>query len=109
MTPLARPATNAGVKLRLFAADIKIAHTVFALPFALSSAAIAWRERPFDPLDLLGILLCMVLARSAAMAFNRIVDRTYDAANPRTAQRHLPAGRLTLKRRRDKGRKRLTV
>src|SRR5439155_16777132 len=67
-------------------------------------AALAWREKwrakPFSvrefALDLVGILLCMVFARSAAMAFNRIVDRRYDAANPRTAMRHLPAGTISL-------------
>lgn len=74
---------------------IRFSHTVFALPFALLSAALAWRaEGVFRWLDLLGILLCMVFARSAAMAFNRLVDHRIDAANPRTAARHLPAGTL---------------
>src|SRR5437868_15269426 len=75
---------------------IRFSHTLFALPFALLSALLAW-QRPgsFRWLDLLGIMLCMVFARSAAMAFNRMVDRQYDAANPRTAQRHLPTGRLS--------------
>ncbi len=75
---------------------IRFSHTVFALPFALTSAALAWQDRAFDPLDLAGILLCMVFARSAAMAFNRLADRHHDAANPRTASRHLPAGRLSV-------------
>ncbi len=75
---------------------IRFSHTVFALPFALSAAVLAWAEEPFRWADLLGILAAMVTARSAAMAFNRIVDRHYDAANPRTAQRHLPAGLLRL-------------
>jgi 4-hydroxybenzoate polyprenyltransferase len=83
---------------------IRFSHTIFALPFALSSAALAWRdkfqERPFSfvefSFDLLGILLCMVFARSTAMAFNRIADRRYDALNPRTAMRHLPAGKISL-------------
>jgi 4-hydroxybenzoate polyprenyltransferase len=74
---------------------IRFSHTLFALPFALLSAALAWhREGVFRTLDLAGILLCMVFARSAAMAFNRLVDRRIDAANPRTATRHLPAGTL---------------
>ncbi|HEX6986266.1 MAG TPA: UbiA-like polyprenyltransferase, partial [Planctomycetaceae bacterium] len=60
------------------------------------SAALAWRETAFRPRDLAGILLCMVFARSAAMAFNRLVDRDVDAANPRTAGRHLPAGLLSV-------------
>ncbi|MDZ4687982.1 MAG: UbiA family prenyltransferase, partial [Planctomycetaceae bacterium] len=77
---------------------IRFSHTVFALPFALLSAAIAWSrpESRFTGNALAGILLCMVFARSAAMAFNRIVDRQIDAANPRTAGRHLPAGTLSL-------------
>ena len=76
---------------------IKFSHTLFALPFALLGAALAawspegWRGRPRD---WVGIVLCMTAARSAAMAFNRLVDREFDALNPRTALRHLPAGRL---------------
>lgn len=75
---------------------IRFSHTVFAMPFALTAAVLAWTEEPFRLLDLVGILWCMVSARSAAMAFNRIVDRHYDAANPRTANRHLPTGQLAL-------------
>ncbi len=76
---------------------IKFSHTVFALPFALLSAVLAahtsdgWIARP---IDWVGILVCMVSARSAAMAFNRLVDAEIDARNPRTAGRHLPSGRL---------------
>ncbi|GIX05431.1 MAG: 4-hydroxybenzoate octaprenyltransferase [Planctomycetaceae bacterium] len=77
---------------------IRFSHTIFALPFALFAAILAWREpdTPFTWRQLLGVLVCMVTARSAAMAFNRLVDRHYDAANPRTAQRHLPAGILSV-------------
>jgi 4-hydroxybenzoate polyprenyltransferase len=75
---------------------IRFSHTVFALPFALLAAALAWRDEPFRWPDLAGILLCMVFARSAAMAFNRLADRHIDAANPRTASRHLPAGTLSV-------------
>ncbi len=75
---------------------IRFSHTIFALPFALTSAALAWKREPgFHWLQLLGILLCMGFARSAAMAFNRLVDCRFDAANPRTASRHLPTGRLS--------------
>lgn len=74
---------------------IRFSHTLFALPFALTSAALAWRKEGFHGLQLVGILLGMALARSAAMAFNRLADRRFDAANPRTARRHLPAGLLT--------------
>lgn len=84
--------------LRHLLSLIRFSHTVFALPFALLSAALAWRQpdSPFSWRQLAGIVVCMVCARSAAMAFNRIVDRNYDAANPRTAMRHLPAGILRL-------------
>jgi 4-hydroxybenzoate polyprenyltransferase len=76
---------------------IRFSHTVFALPFALLAALLAWhgRAEPFSWRELTGILLCMVCARSAAMAFNRLVDWKFDAANPRTATRHLPAGLLS--------------
>jgi 4-hydroxybenzoate polyprenyltransferase len=74
---------------------IRFSHTLFALPFALTSAALAWKRTGFHWLQLLGVLLCMVFARSAAMAFNRLADRGFDALNPRTAKRHLPAGQLS--------------
>ena len=76
---------------------IRFSHTVFALPFALLSAVLAWRTVEFRWRDLLGILLCMVLARSAAMAFNRLADRRIDAENPRTKNRHIPAGLLSVR------------
>jgi len=82
-------------RLRNILEMIRFSHTLFALPFALLSALLAWQEAPFAWLQLAGILLCMVLARSAAMAFNRLVDRDLDAGNPRTAQRHLVTGALS--------------
>lgn len=75
---------------------VRFSHTIFALPFALLSATLAWVVEPFRWADLAGILLCMAFARSAAMAFNRIADRRIDVRNPRTATRHLPAGSLSL-------------
>ncbi len=76
---------------------IRFSHTLFALPFALLAAALAWRTKGhFSWPDLCGILLCMVFARSAAMAFNRLADRRIDALNPRTAGRHLPSGQLSV-------------
>jgi 4-hydroxybenzoate polyprenyltransferase len=82
-------------RVRLLLEMIRFSHTLFALPFALASAALAWRSKgAFSWLELAGVLLCMVFARSAAMAFNRLADRDVDAANPRTARRHLPAGLL---------------
>ena len=75
---------------------IRFSHTLFALPFALTSAVLAWKLSGFHVLQLVGILLCMMFARGAAMAFNRLADRRFDALNPRTAMRHLPAGRLSV-------------
>lgn len=88
---------------------IRFSHTLFALPFALLAAVMAWttpivttHNSPlttappaFHWQHLLGILICMVGARSAAMAFNRLVDHRIDAENPRTKMRHLPAGLLS--------------
>ena len=78
---------------------VKFSHTIFALPFALASMAIAARDRQGWPgwRIFLLILVAMVCARTCAMAFNRIVDRKFDAANPRTAMRHLPSGQLTIR------------
>jgi 4-hydroxybenzoate polyprenyltransferase len=104
---------------------IRFSHTLFALPFALLAALMAWRVRADESLqalryqdllamrgllaptlrtvlgvirwqEVIGILICMVAARSAAMAFNRLADRRIDAANPRTKMRHLPAGTLSV-------------
>lgn len=82
---------------RKFLELIRFSHTVFALPFALFSAVLAWRTTDFRARDFLGLILCMVFARSAAMAFNRVADRNLDAQNPRTAGRHLPAGLLDVR------------
>jgi 4-hydroxybenzoate polyprenyltransferase len=93
---------------------IRFSHTLFALPFALFSAVLAWHKKETSAsrgmseaipagfwttsfwIELAGILLCMIFARSAAMAFNRLADRRLDAANPRTATRHLPSGQLSV-------------
>jgi 4-hydroxybenzoate polyprenyltransferase len=82
---------------------IRFSHTLFALPFALLAAVMAWTtpapdgsHLPFQPWHLAGILVCMAGARSAAMAFNRLVDRRFDAENPRTKMRHLQAGLLSV-------------
>jgi 4-hydroxybenzoate polyprenyltransferase len=86
-------------KFRHFLELIRFSHTVFALPFALLSAVIAWSTpgSEFRWRDFFGILVCMVTARSAAMAFNRLSDRDIDAENPRTAKRHIPAGLLSVR------------
>jgi 4-hydroxybenzoate polyprenyltransferase len=92
---------------------IKFSHTIFALPFALigfflglfeaTSMVPGWHTRIFPPqfpweqvgIKFLLVLLCMVFARSAAMAFNRYLDRKFDAKNPRTAIREIPSGIIT--------------
>ncbi len=78
---------------------IKFEHSVFALPFALTGALLAWRDAGFrgDGLwwKLLWIVVAMVAARSVAMAFNRVLDADIDGRNPRTKGRHLPAGLLS--------------
>lgn len=74
---------------------VRFSHTIFALPFALASMLVAARGWPEAKIVVL-ILVAMVCARTAAMSFNRIVDRRLDALNPRTARRHLPAGSISL-------------
>lgn len=87
---------TAADNLRAFARDIKLAHTVFALPFALAAAWLVSREQAVAWHQWLWILVAMVGARSSAMGFNRIVDRRIDQANPRTTQRELAAGNMTM-------------
>ena len=85
-------------KLAIFAGDIKIAHTVFALPFALLSTFMAAHDLPGRVPrigQLLLILACMFTARTIAMAVNRLLDAPLDAANPRTARRAIPSGALS--------------
>ena len=74
---------------------IKFSHSVFALPFAFSGAALAALQAEVRPVQVFWIAVAMVGARSAAMGFNRLVDREMDAANPRTAARELPLGRIS--------------
>ncbi len=80
-----------------YASLVKFSHTIFALPFALTSYvyALVSTGTPFEWLLLAKILVCMVAARNAAMGFNRWADRRIDAANPRTAGREIPAGKIT--------------
>ena len=89
--------------LRSYLELVRFSHTIFALPFALMAVILAFQAQApaaTSPAEWwrrgLGVLLCMVTARTAAMAFNRLVDRSYDAANPRTATRHLPRGDLAV-------------
>jgi 4-hydroxybenzoate polyprenyltransferase len=86
-------------RIRLTLDMIKFEHSVFALPFALTGALLAWRDEGFSReglwWKLAWIVVCMVAARSVAMAFNRVLDHEIDARNPRTKMRHLPAGLLS--------------
>jgi len=75
---------------------IKFSHSVFALPFAVLAAFLAARPTLPSIRQMALIVVCMVAARSAAMTFNRLVDRALDAANPRTADRALPRGRISV-------------
>jgi 4-hydroxybenzoate polyprenyltransferase len=89
--------------LRSYLELVRFSHTIFALPFALMAVILAFQAQASaatSPAEWwrrgLGVILCMVTARTAAMAFNRLVDRSFDAANPRTATRHLPRGDLAV-------------
>ena len=84
--------------IRKWGEFVRFSHTIFALPFALAAMAVAAREaRGWPGWRTLGLILAaMVCARTCAMAFNRIVDRKFDALTPRTAGRHLPTGRVSL-------------
>jgi 4-hydroxybenzoate polyprenyltransferase len=82
-------------KLATYLSFVRFSHSVFALPFALTGALLAWRDRPFSWAQVVWIVVCMVSARSAAMGFNRLVDARFDALNPRTAMRELPRGAMS--------------
>lgn len=72
---------------------VKFSHTVFAMPFALIGLFLGYREiGSFNLFSFVMVLLCMVFARNAAMSFNRLIDRTFDAQNPRTSRREIPNG-----------------
>jgi 4-hydroxybenzoate polyprenyltransferase len=87
-----------GSKLSAFAADIKISHTVFAMPWAILATVMAW-HRFRGPIvgKLAAILVCMIAARTVAMASNRLLDAELDKKNPRTARRAIPSGALSAK------------
>jgi 4-hydroxybenzoate polyprenyltransferase len=82
-------------RLRTYASFVRVGHTVFALPFALTGALLAWRHVPVSGSRLFWIVAAMITARSAAMGFNRLVDARFDAVNPRTAGRELPRGAMS--------------
>jgi 4-hydroxybenzoate polyprenyltransferase len=82
-------------RLSTYFSFVRFSHSVFALPFALTGALLASRQHAVSWRQALWIVVCMVTARSAAMGFNRLVDARFDAANPRTAMRELPSGRMS--------------
>ena len=84
-------------KIGVYGRMIKFSHSIFALPFALAAVALASRTHAVTIFQLFWILVAMVGARSAAMGFNRIVDARYDRDNPRTADREIPSGRLSMR------------
>ena len=79
-------------KIRSYASLVRFSHTVFALPFAFASLVLAWPSHPITLRSILWILVAMVGARTAAMGFNRLADRKFDALNPRTKSWELPKG-----------------
>lgn len=84
----------ASATIRNYLSLVKFSHTIFAMPFAMIGffLAVSWAGHSFDWTKLLLVVLCMVFARSAAMAFNRWLDAEFDKRNPRTAQREIPSG-----------------
>lgn len=82
-------------RLTTYLSFVRFSHSVFALPFALTGALLAWRVAPFHWSQVLWVTVAMVSARSAAMGFNRLVDARFDALNPRTAMREIPRGAMS--------------
>src|SRR6187399_2393206 len=100
MTERANPSSifNPLTSLQKWGSFVRFSHTIFALPFALAAMLIAARDNHGWPgWRTFGLILAaMICARTCAMAFNRIVDRKFDALNPRTKGRHLPTGQISL-------------
>lgn len=86
-------------KLKKYFSLIKFSHTIFAMPFALIGFSLAMQTGmyEFNLQKLIYVLLCMIFARSAAMAFNRYIDRDFDKKNPRTVIREIPSGKISPK------------
>jgi 4-hydroxybenzoate polyprenyltransferase len=101
-TPVAAPPVGpregqtfaGGSRLAVWASFVKLPHTVFALPFALVGVTLASYTHPVTPRIVAWVVVAFSAARFAAMAFNRVVDREWDARNPRTRMRELPQGKL---------------
>lgn len=84
-------------RVRVYLSFVRFSHTVFALPFAVAGALLAARRVPVEWRTVGWILIAMVFARSAALGFNRLVDARFDALNPRTANRELPRGAISVR------------
>ncbi len=84
-------------KATVYGRMIKFEHTIFALPFALSALLLAHREHPLTLRVIFWVVMAMVWARSAAMGFNRLADARWDAKNPRTANREIPVGNISVR------------
>jgi 4-hydroxybenzoate polyprenyltransferase len=82
-------------RLNTYLSFVRFSHSVFALPFALTGALLASRQHAVSWRQAFWIIVCMVTARSAAMGFNRLVDASFDAGNPRTAGREIPSGQMS--------------
>jgi 4-hydroxybenzoate polyprenyltransferase len=82
--------------LATYSSLVKLSHTIFALPFALAAVVLATRHAPFTLTKLSLIVVCIAAARTAAMAFNRLIDRDIDGQNPRTRDRELPRGLVSV-------------
>ena len=82
-------------KLKTYLSFVRFSHSVFALPFALTGALLAWQFTRFSWAQVLWIVVCMVSARSTAVGFNRLVDVQFDALNPRVSERELPRGAMS--------------
>lgn len=87
---------SATSSLVVYGRMIKLSHSIFALPFALAAAVLAASVQPPTVWQIVLIVACMVTARSSAMGFNRLVDREFDARNPRTASREIPSGQISV-------------
>lgn len=87
--------TKASAKIALYGRMVKFEHTIFALPFVLSTLLLAHRVQPVTPQLFFWIIMAVVWARSAGMGFNQLVDARWDAKNPRTAGREIPSGRIS--------------
>jgi len=83
-------------KITTYGRMIKFSHTIFALPFVLSAVVLAFREHSLGLMDIIWIVIAAVSARSAAMGFNRIADVGFDRVNPRTMNREIPSGQLSM-------------